>query len=231
MEDSGYSELVVPRFRRAAKELGVAIVGSAGWDPDAKSYDRLVERVARARPDGVLIGDPVFQNAGAVIKALRARFGAELALISGEGTFVEALTAAGPAAKGMYITNTAAANEGLGPAGRRFLREFSETQPGREVPSMSYVPEAAQAAEALLEAIARSDGTRASVNRELRRLTVENGILGSFRFDRNGDVTPTAFTIFRGTGEKGHAPNLTESFAGSAFDRVVHVPAALVAKQ
>ena len=65
---------------------------------------------------------------------------------------------AGHAAPGMYLTTTARANESLGPAGRRFLREFAATQPTARCPS-SLRPEAAQAAEALLEAIERSDGT------------------------------------------------------------------------
>src|SRR5215216_1008637 len=60
---------------------------------------------------------------------------------------------------------------------------------------------AAQAAELVLDAIARSDGTRGSVLEELRRARVKDGILGSFRFDRNGDITPARLPIFRVTGE------------------------------
>jgi len=81
----------------------------------------------------------------------------------------------------------------------------------------------------LLQAIARSDGTRASVTRELRRVQVEDGILGSFQFDRNGDMTPASFTIFRITGGQRRDPDLvTSGFAGAVFDRVVRVPPALV---
>jgi hypothetical protein len=85
---------------------------------------------------------------------------------------------AGYAVPGRYVTTTARASESLGPAGRRFLREFAATQPDGAVPAAPlYVLEAAQAAEALLEAIERSDETRASVIRELRRLKIEDGIL------------------------------------------------------
>ena len=38
------------------------------------------------------------------------------------------------------------------------------------------------------DAIARSDGTRASVTRELRAATVEDGLLGDIRFDRYGHL-------------------------------------------
>ena len=50
--------------------------------------------------------------------------------------------------------------------------------------------EAAQAADVLLDAIARSDGTRAVVVEELFNTRVTGGILGSFSFDQYGDITP-----------------------------------------
>jgi ABC-type branched-subunit amino acid transport system substrate-binding protein len=53
---------------------------------------------------------------------------------------------------------------------------------------------AAQAAEILLDAIARSDGTRSSVTRELFRTDVEDGILGDIRFDENGDLVEAPVT-------------------------------------
>jgi ABC-type branched-subunit amino acid transport system substrate-binding protein len=129
----------------------------------------------------------------------------------------------------MYITSSALAHESLGPAGQAFLREFAKTQPGGVVPSAVYIAEAAQATEVLLQAIARSDGTRASVTRELRRVKVEDGILGSFQFDRNGDITPAPFTIFRITGAKNRDSEVPDYFTGAEVDRVVRVPATLVA--
>ena len=59
--------------------------------------------------------------------------------------------------------------------------------------------EAAQAAELVLRAIAGSDGTRASVLARLRKSNVRGGILGDFRFDRNGDMTPGWVSILRFT--------------------------------
>ena len=48
----------------------------------------------------------------------------------------------------------------------------------------------AQAAQITLDAIARSDGTRASVLKEMFKSNVKNGIMGSFHFDKNGDIVP-----------------------------------------
>ena len=56
---------------------------------------------------------------------------------------------------------------------------------------------AAQATQVLLDAIARSDGSRASVTAQLFKTKVSNGILGSFAIDRKGDITAGAVTIYR----------------------------------
>ena len=82
----------------------------------------------------------------------------------------------------------------LPPAGKKFLREFGDTE---AVPGAQGAPEAAQATEVLLDAIARSDGTRASVVEELFATKVENGILGSFTFDRLGDIDPAPVGVYR----------------------------------
>ena len=49
----------------------------------------------------------------------------------------------------------------------------------------------------LLEAIARSDGTRASVSAELLRTNLSNGILGPISFTSTGDVLGGKITIDR----------------------------------
>ena len=160
-----------------------------------------------------------FERPDALLKALRDRLGPQVVLIAPDYV--------GYAEPGMYVTTTGRAKESLGPDGRRFLREFAATQPGGSVPTEAYILEAAQATEALLDAIERSDGTRASVTRELRRLKVEDGILGTFSFDKNGDMTPAAISVFRLTGKKKDA-DAPDFYGGANFDRVVRVPAELV---
>jgi hypothetical protein len=85
------------------------------------------------------------------------------------------------------------------------------------------VLQTAQATELALGAIARSDGTRASVLKRLRASRVRDGILGSFRFDRFGDPDPETMAVFRLTRRR--APG--DVAPGAAFDRVVTIPARL----
>ena len=89
----------------------------------------------------------------------------------------------------MYVTTTAVAPDGL--AGGRAGASFARSPPRSPAASINpYVLEAAQSAQVMLAAIARSDGSRASVLAQLRKVRVRGGILGSFRFDRNGDKVP-----------------------------------------
>jgi DNA-binding winged helix-turn-helix (wHTH) protein len=63
-------------------------------------------------------------------------------------------------------------------------------------PAHQYAVYAAQAAELLLDAIARSDGTRASVASELLGTDVDDGILGDFAVTDSGDTTATQVTMY-----------------------------------
>jgi ABC-type branched-subunit amino acid transport system substrate-binding protein len=86
------------------------------------------------------------------------------------------------------------APERLPPTGRSFARTFERSVGGAVDP---YSVTTAQAAEVLLEAIAASDGTRASVTDELLEVRIKDGLVGSFEFDANGDTTSPGLTFFR----------------------------------
>jgi ABC-type branched-subunit amino acid transport system substrate-binding protein len=115
--------------------------------------------------------------------------------------------------------------ERLPPAGAAFARRFARTQPGAVVePSAVY---AAQAATVVLDAIGRSDGTRASVLRELFRTRVRGGLLGDFEFDARGDISESPVTILRVA--RGGGSNRIASVEGGVVERVSRPPAQLVA--
>jgi ABC-type branched-subunit amino acid transport system substrate-binding protein len=177
----------------------------------------------------VFIGGILLPNGGALVRDLRARLGPDATLIASDYFFpVPDLTeAAGRAARGMYLTSGSGLPNGeLPPAGKRFLEKFEATREGEPSPPFSAAAYAAQAAEILLDAIARSDGTRASVTRELFRTSVEDGILGDIDFDENGDPVEGPVTIFRVVG-KGR-PAVDPLVEGAVLDRVITARAALL---
>jgi ABC-type branched-subunit amino acid transport system substrate-binding protein len=124
---------------------------------------------------------------------------------------------AGSAARGLYVSIEGRVNERLGARGKRFLRDFGATQPGSRVDIAAVY--AAQAAELLLAAIARSDGTRASVSSELLESRVDDGLLGSFAIDAAGDPVPAPVTIVRL--EHGGGSDVIANYEGARIDRVI----------
>jgi branched-chain amino acid transport system substrate-binding protein len=216
------------RFILASRKLGVEIAGTGAWSPRARTYSALANRVARSGADGVFLAGYLFFNGGEVVKALRARLGPNFVIMAGDAFIPvgDLLKEAGPGALGMYVSSTFAAPTRLSPAAKTFVREFAPTQPSGSI--SPFALETAQAAEVLLEAIARSDGTRASVLQALHAIEVRDGILGTFRFDANGDKTPEAIPIYRVTGETPPRAGLADELQGAVVDRVVSIPSELI---
>jgi ABC-type branched-subunit amino acid transport system substrate-binding protein len=103
---------------------------------------------------------------------------------------------AGAAAEGMLVSLSQIANDELEGAGADFLASFRKAT---SQDPCCYTVHVAQATHALLDAIAASDGSRASVTRALLELDVRDGIIGDFSFDENGDVTPPLVSVYRMT--------------------------------
>ena len=219
--------LVADPFRRAAKKLKLPVIGSATFDPAAASYASLANRIARSGAEGVVIGGSPFEGGDRLLKALRARLGARATIMAGfffAAPVPEVLKRAGSAAHGVYVATNDLPRGALPltAAGRRFASDV-----GTSATQALGVMEAGQAAELVLNAIAHSDGTRASVLSKLRASEVKNGILGSFRFDRNGDITTASIPILRITGATPPGTPLPSAFQGSVVDTVVKLPASL----
>ena len=213
-------------FRNAAKRLGVRIAGSATYDPRAESYAALVDRIARSGADGVVLGGDPFEGGDKVVQALRARFGKRLTIM---GSFFfafvpDVLETVGPAALGMYVGTADIPRKALplNAAGRQFAEDLGGAS------NEPWTLEAGQAMEVVLDAIARSDGTRASVIEAMLATKVKRGILGTFGFDENGDITPAQVPIIRITGSTPPEAGLPPQFQGSVVHSVIRVPPELV---
>lgn len=231
VHDSGQDIALTEPFRRAAARIGVNVVGSESYDDTATSYRALADRIARSRADGVLIGGNIYYGGDRLLRALRARLGPRATLLASDGPATlpgflpvsQVLKSAGRAARGLYLASPflPPAALHLTPAQHRLLQDLGDPA------SEEYVLQAMESADVVIGAIARSDGTRASVLHELGATRVPDGVLGSFRFDRNGDITPAKVTIFRVTGRTPLEDDLPAAYQGAAIDRVITVPASL----
>jgi len=221
LSDGGYGEGFAVHFSRAARKLGLDVVASRRWEPKARRYGRLASAVARARPDAVYLAGLLDTNGGRLLRDLRAELPATVQVIANDGFLpISALfETAGSAARGVHITRAGLSTEDLPPEGRQFVARFAATQGARSVHFESVY--AAQAAEILLDAIARSDGTRGSVVAALRRTRLERGLLGPVAFDAEGDITRAPVTVFRARRGGGTGP--VTSTDGADTVRVISV--------
>jgi branched-chain amino acid transport system substrate-binding protein len=189
--DDQYVAALTPAFRTAAGSLSIE-ERTYDW-PLQERYTELADSIAAFDPQAVyLVGLPE-GNADTLIRDLKAAL-PEVDIITPDSFAApEAADELGPIGDGLITTVPGVPPSELPPAGQRFLREFGAQtgSPG------TGPPEGAQATEVLLDAIARSDGTRASVAQELLATKVEDGILGSFTFDQRGDIDPAPVGVYR----------------------------------
>jgi hypothetical protein len=210
-------------FRRTAQRLHVGIAGAGSYPVETRGHAAVADAAARARPDGIVIDGGLYTGGGELIRALRARLGADVAILVGDQFAVpDVLKIAGRSAHGVHVARSEALPDAgsLTVAGARFAEHFGTA--ARRGMAMN----AAEAAEVVLAAIARSDGTRASVLRSLQGLRVHDGILGSFTFDR-GDIAPASVTVLRITGNTPPGVVLPIDLDGAVVERVIEVSAAL----
>jgi branched-chain amino acid transport system substrate-binding protein len=225
--DPGFGVLQATTFESAARRVGLDVVGRASWDPRADEYKALARRIATSGATAVYLGGLIDTNAGGVIRDLRGHLSDEVDLLGPSGlTPVPLLVRkSGGAARGMYLSIAGVLSERLPPVAVRWARRFGATQRGAPVePSAVY---AAQATEVLLDALARSDGTRRSVVEELFRTRVVDGLLGTFGFDANGDVSESPMTIVQV--RRGGSADTVQSVEGARVVRVVRPSSGLVA--
>jgi branched-chain amino acid transport system substrate-binding protein len=192
---------VATNYRNAAKKLGITIAGFDAWDGKASSYEALATKIKSTGATGVFLGGLICENGGKLVKDLRAGLPATVKIIAPDGfTPVSAVVdGAGDAANGMTVSVAGLPNSRLKGAGKTFLTSFAKVIHKQADPYSVY---AAQATEVMVKAISASNGTRSSVAANLLKTQVTNGIIGSFKINKNGDTTSNPVTIYRVVGGK-----------------------------
>jgi YVTN family beta-propeller protein len=214
---------------RAASRLGLSVVGRAHWG--RSGYASLARRVRAARPTAVVLTGCICSNGGELLVTLRRTLGPDVAVLASDN-FTFSGDMAGPNAPrevfGVYISGTGvdpAAVSAFPGKSRQFLKRVFR---GRDLTDIErYVPLAAAATQTLLEAIRRSDGSRASVVEELTRGRAAGTLVGTVSFDANGDPTRSLVSIYRISKAAGSTPHRATS--GLKLDRVIEADPALAA--
>jgi ABC-type branched-subunit amino acid transport system substrate-binding protein len=209
-------------FRRAARRIGLALVGE-GVEPAGAGWRRLARRIKASGARAVYLQT----GTSTQLPVLRSVVGEDVMIISstfGGLPLSRLFDDAGEAARGVYVTIPGAPLERLPASGQRFVRDLAVTRPGTRVPTWAVY--AAAATEALLDAVARSDGTRESVAGALATVDLPDSVVGPLRFDRRGEPAINPVAIVRA--DHGGEPDDGVITAGGTVVEVLEPPASLV---
>ena len=206
-DKEAYGLGVATTTRKAAEHLGIEVVGFEAWDPKAASYESLFRKIKGTGADAVFLGGLIDENGAQVIKDKVAVLGpndGDVGLYAPDGfTTQQTITDAGPASAGMFMSVAGVPIDEFSGVAKEFATEFeADYLNGARIDP--YAIYGAQGAQIVLDAIAESDGTRSDVIAKMFATEVTDGLLGSFKFNENGDPEDASgavvgFTIYVAT--------------------------------
>ena len=196
-DKDAYGKGVADAFEIAAKDIGLKVAGHTGWDANAQNYKALMTQVKATGADGMFIGGISCFNGGQVIKDKVSVVGDNDAvkLLVSDGFVLDSLfdEAGADNLAGTYGSAPVLNPEDLTGAGKTFLDAYQAKYGAPEV----YTAYAAAAAQALVDAISRSDGSREDVVAKLFETDISDGIVGPMAFNANGDPKGGLISIFQ----------------------------------
>jgi branched-chain amino acid transport system substrate-binding protein len=194
-DNQTFGKGVAQAFQNRAIALHIAVKGFVPWDAHATSYEAIGQQIATSGAQAVYFGGIVCNNGVKLLKDVFAATGPKLFAGPDGWTPYSATLGAGTAAQGMYISYAGQPLQKLGKTGKAYIAAFRKYAHIKgQVPPYSVYQ--GQSAQILLGAIAKSNGTRLSVIKQMFATKVTNGIMGTFHFDRNGDVCPNKWISF-----------------------------------
>jgi branched-chain amino acid transport system substrate-binding protein len=205
-DKEAYGLGVATNVRNALESVGIKVAGFEAWDPKASSYEALFNKIGNTDADAVFLGGLIDENGAQVIKDKVAVLGpndGDVKLFAPDGfTTQQTIDEAPEAAAGMFMSVAGVPIDQFEGEGAEFAEAFKPRLGGKEIDP--YAIYGAQAARIMLDAIEASDGTRADVLAKMFEAEVENGFLGSFTINENGDPegaegAVVGFTIYRAT--------------------------------
>jgi len=175
-----YGKGVADEFESAAKDIGLEVVGHQGWDKDAQNYQALMTQVKASGADGIYIGGVSTNNGGQLIKDKVAVVGDndKVKVIAADGFVLSSIfdEAGKENVEGAYGTAPTLPLDKLTGAGKTFADDFTEKEGDK--PLEVYSIYAATAAQVLLDAISRSDGSRADITAKMLESDVPDTVVG-----------------------------------------------------
>jgi branched-chain amino acid transport system substrate-binding protein len=207
-DKEAYGLGVAKNFAGAAKAAGMTVTGFTAYDPKQSNFKALFTTIKKQNPDAIFIGGLIDENSGQLINDKVQILGSneQVKLMLPDGFSSDAVfdrsQGGTPNAKGAFFSVAGVGIDKYKGAALKFINGFKSTLNGKPVDPYAIL--GAQAAQVLLDAIEKSDGTRSDVIAKVFATKVSNGLIGNFSFNKNGDLTgakgaAVLFTIYKGT--------------------------------
>ncbi len=199
-----YGQGVATAFTTEAKKIGLTVLsdGAAGegWDDKQPNYEALFTKIKALGPDMIYIGGIYDLNGGQLVK--------DKVKILGDNTKVKLMAPDGftgypdflalPDSDGTYLSFTGLSIDLFpkGGAAAKFLADYKKTY--KKDPTSSFSVYGGAAMQAIMDAIARSNGTRADVFKKASSVNIPaaKSVVGkAIKFDKNGDTLNKDITI------------------------------------
>jgi branched-chain amino acid transport system substrate-binding protein len=209
-DKEAYGLGVAKNVQGAAEAAGIDVVGFAAYTPTSANFEALFQKIKGTNPDAVFVGGLVDENSGQLINDKVAVLGpnngdVKLFLPDGFATDAVFKPAEGGTTKARdaFFTVAGAPVDDYTGKGGEFARRFQQDVLGGD-PVDPYAILAVQAMDVVLTAIENSDGTRGDVIAKTFETKVEDGYIGGFEINENGDVTGASgavltFSVYKGT--------------------------------
>jgi len=205
-DKEAYGLGVATTTRKASESVGIKVAGFEAWDPNASSYEALFRKIDGTGADAVFLGGLIDENGAQVIKDKVAVLGpndGKVKLFVPDGfTTQQTIDEAPEAAPGMFLSVAGVPIDKFEGKGAEFAEAFKPRLGGKNIDP--YAIYGAQAAELILNAIGESDGSRADVISKMFAQKINDGYLGTFSINENGDPggaegAVVGFTIYKAT--------------------------------
>jgi branched-chain amino acid transport system substrate-binding protein len=214
-DKEAYGLGVAKNFQGAAKALGMEIKGFAAYDPKQPNFQATFTKIKATDPDAVFVGGLIDENSGQLINDKVSILGPNVDSPS-KGTMLflpdgftdnaifDRAEGGTPNAKGAYFSVAGVGIDQYKGAALEWIEGFQQSTNAESISPYSVL--AAQSAQVLLDAIENSDGSRSEVIENVFDTQVDDGLIGSFSFNENGDLSGASgaailFTIYIGTTE------------------------------
>jgi branched-chain amino acid transport system substrate-binding protein len=212
-DKESYGLGVATNFQNAAESLGIKVLGFDAYDPRQASFEAVFTKIKGTDPDAVFIGGLIDENSGQLINDKVAVLGDNTAnpddgvmLLLPDGFTTDAAFDPGEGgtenARGAYFSVAGVPIDEFKGAGAEFAEGFQQVIGDEAVEPYSIY--GAQAAQIFLDSIEQAGTDRAGILEGIFNYSVQDGLIGSFEINENGDPSGgegavVGFTIYVGT--------------------------------